>query len=78
MIDAPGLAIIREGGELSYTWSPATCPPEIFDGQLQLWGLQILEEYELSSGLRSGTLGSREELRATSQTGTSQDAVTGA
>lgn len=78
MIDAPGLAIIREGGELSYTWAPATCPAEIFDGQLRLWGLQVLEEYELPSGLRSGTLVSGMEGYAADQEGTAYSASTGA
>lgn len=72
LIDAPGLAIIKEDGDLSYTWSPGVCPEEVFYGQLHLWGLEILEETELvPGGLRAGTLISRMEGYAEDQEGSS-------
>lgn len=69
LVDAPGFAVIREGDELSFTWSPGVCPYQVFEGTLQAWGLEVLEVHEYESGLRAGVLVGRLEGYATSSQG---------
>lgn len=60
LFDLPGFGMTREGSTLRYTWSPDACSPEIFEGFLQVMGLQVDEEW-FSGGVARGTLVEREE-----------------
>lgn len=60
LMDFPGFGLTKSEGQLRYTWAPEVCSAEIFDGFLEVMGLQADEEW-FSGGVFRGTLIEREE-----------------